>query len=1057
MLPSPHALPPPQATTWTPHVRKLTTAVTDGQRHTYELLRPTAAGQDPCDLGLQWPHPVRIGSVIVEFASLGGRSFEPDPRATRVEVWEEGRWKPVRADVLIDTSRVGEIAPIQIRGNVRWTFRFEPVDASRVRVYMSAPAHRDLAYQCIAVTEITALPGNPYAPQGRIERRGPSLDPPPFLHPGGNLAVRGAGARVQLGNPWTATWIRPMTVTEVRAARTARITRVEWSYGSDWRTIEPIEPRADGSVTFPPHCVTGIRVTFADRAPRDVVVAGGPEAADYYEAVRASRTDMLGERFRAAEKRDLVTMHGLLQPIDFAKTAIGRPEDLVETMVGWTGAFYQISSGAPRDPASNAPLPAQALDRWFAPAPLGRPPDWFHTHAAYLDGWLPAVVTHFEHPEVRTTETVFVTAPGAPIYGAVAMVELRNLTDQPRRVRFDMAMGARRIYDNPATPFTSDPLETGYRLDRDHRTVRDEAGRVALHAWQTGRVGGTPRELHLSNTITLEPHATGTLTYFVPDVTAPMTEVEPIAGANPYELLREFREYWRKAIGPARTLELPEAGLADALRNLLAQCMIIGLDGPVARYGAYHYESYFGLEEGWTAVAMAQFGLADVGRKVMDYMLSDECLDKANYHHQYRNGLAPWYAADISRLAPDRAWLEEIAPTLRRCADWTIATISANQDPKWGGILPRHAYGGDIGMPAYSFYSNATCWRGLYDTAILMEMLGDADAGRRYRDAAERYRSRLIELADALADRTNDLTFLPVSFGLIQDGRERDREPSYAVLASDVPYSDLWVYLGNYWNLFAPCLQELRLFPVSDPRSQWIPSYMDARGGIAAGQVRFANGLDAVYGKGYIQSLLDSGRREDFLTSLYGLFSAAMSRHLYSNPEVSGLFPLRTGALPMYRENARERWFWSYRYGGAWAQGWQSQEGEPLAAGAGMAVQILRMAIVREDYAQDPPTSLRIFDGVPSHWFDAGRRIVCPGMATFFGVLDLETEARADGAAIRITPHGALTAEELRLRIPAPNGRKLQRAAVNGVPIPVTHDGIVIPRPDGPVQIIVSW
>jgi len=526
---------------------------------------------------------------------------------------------------------------------------------------------------------------------------------------------------------------------------------------------------------------------------------------------------------------------------------------------------------------------------------------------------------------------------------------------------------------------------------------------------------------------------------------------------SPDRLLEQFRAYWRRAVGPALHLELPEPGLADAARNLIAQCMIIGLDGDVARYGAYHYESYFGLEEGWAAVALAQFGIADYARRIMDYMLSDPCLDKANYHHQYRNGLAPWYAADVARLCPDEEWLKQIAPTLRRCADWTIAQVEANKDPKWSGILPRHAYGGDIGMPAYSFYSNATCWRGLHDTALLMRGLGDAEVADRYSRAAERYRVRLMELADALVDRTTGLTFLPMSFGLIEDGKEREKEPPYAVLASDVPYSDLWTYLGNYWNLFAPCFEELRLFPVGDPRAEWAPRYMEQRGGICAGQVRFANGLDAVYGKGYIQSLLDEGRRDEFVTSLFGLFSAAMSRNLNSNPEVSGVFPLRTGNLPIWREHARERWFWSYRYGGSWAQGWQNQEGEPLAAGAGMALQLLRSALVREDYAQDPPTTLRLLDGIPAHWLEPGRRIAFRDLRTFFGALSLNVTATAHGATAVIAPGGPLTAQRLTIRLPSPDGRPIRSATVNGQRVQPTGDEVLLEVPRGEITVEVGW
>jgi hypothetical protein len=1043
--------------TWTPVRRELPASVTDGQPRTYVLLR-VGADQDPVDMGLEWTEPVRIGSLTADFACLGGRSFEPDPRSARIEVWRQERWQPVVADLSIDESRSGEVAPLQMRGTVRWTFRFVPVQTTRIRLYAAAPAHRDLAYQCIALANMRAEPTGLTSPTGMVTRKASLAVLPRCLSVGANLAVPEAGAVIMSGQPWTAIWSRPLIVNEVRVPRPASILQIEWATDAGWRPVERLQVDADGRTTFTPVCVTGLRIRGDRPIKGSVTVTCGPEAAHYFEAIRLGRTDILGERFRCLPRRDLAAMDAMLQPINFAKTAIGRPADLVETMVTWTGTFFQTLQAPCTDPSTGAALPSQTLERWVAPAPGGKAPDWFRTRSSYLDGWMPAVVTEYAEGALRYTQTVFVTAPDAPIYGAVALVSMRNAGSKPIRATFTYALGLRRVYGDPPTPFISDPLDTGYTLDRDRRTVRDAQGTVVLHAYQPGRWSGTPCEGHLSYAERLAPNEVRTLAFFVPDVTAPLRSADPVAGQNPAGLLTGFRNYWNGLMAGAGQIETPEPRLNHAARNLLAQCMIIGLDGEVARYGAYHYESYFGLEEGWPAVALAQFGLAEYGRRIMDYMLSPQCLDKSNYHHQYRNGLAPWYAADVYRLTPDRAWLEKIGPALRACADWTIARIEENKDPDLGGILPRHAYGGDIGMPAYSFYANASCWRGLHDTAILMEALGDTGAARRYREAAERYRTRLIELADKLADRLSMPPFLPMSFGLIEDGKERAREPAYSMLAQDVAYSDLWRYLGNYWNLFAPCFQELRLFPVNDPRSRWVPDYMEARGGTCAGQVRFANGLDAVYGKGYIQSLLDHGRREEFATSLFGLFSAAMSRDLLSNPEVSGIFPLRTDNAAIWREHARERWFWAYRYGGAWAQGWQNQEGEPLAAGAGMALQLLRMAMVREDYTTDPPEVVRLLDGAPRHWFAPGCTLAARRMATFFGTLGIEVAAHADGATAIITLSPGFGARRIIVRLPSPDGRPIRSVTVDGVVAePLSADEVAIAPTAGSATVAVRW
>src|SRR5262249_10257049 len=151
-------------------------------------------------------------------------------------------------------------------------------------------------------------------------------------------------------------------------------------------------------------------------------------------------------------------------------------------------------------------------------------------------------------------------------------------------------------------------------------------------------------------------------------------------------------------------------------------------------------------------------------------------------------------------------------------------------------------YGGDIHTPAYSFYSNATCWRGLNDTARVFRALGRTAQADRYQQAADRYRKRPWELADQPADQKSRPPFLPMSFEIGSGAEYRQKEPAYTMLGWNVPASQTWLYLGNFWNLFAPCFLELNLFEKTDPRFAWVADYMDARGGVLAGLARFTLG-----------------------------------------------------------------------------------------------------------------------------------------------------------------------------------------------------------------------
>ncbi|MFI5384595.1 MAG: hypothetical protein ACHQ50_00585 [Fimbriimonadales bacterium] len=1008
---------------WTPVERALSPRTADANPGTYELLR-VATEQDPVDFGIEWNKPQRIGEVAFGFASLGGRSYEPSAAASHLEARVGGSWRPVPAELTLDYSGQGSLAPLQGRGTVWWTYRFVPTEIGAVRLRADAPGHTDPGYQCIALAEMRAAAGGSMAMFGHTRALGQPPRPPGWLEPGANLADPESGAKVSRGAATVIRWPKPLMMSCVRTSLGAKDLRIEILAGQEWRQVEALPQTEPGVFRFVPVATAGLRVHTAGPCTVHLDEAG----RRYFEQVRASRNDLLGERFRHAQSQDLAEMQSFLLPTDFAKVAVGRPADLHETMAMWTGTFLMVENSEGLDPQTGAKLPAQDIDRWFAPAAThGRfGSDWMDTHSHYL-GWMPAVVTEYEEDGLTYSQTLFVTAPDRSDYGNVAIVEVRNPTSLARNARFEYAMGRRPQFGDPWTPFSQDPLPTRYALDPDRRTVRNGRGEIILEALEPGRWGGTPRENHLAYAFKLKPGEFKRLAFFMPSVDAPLSKPPKI---DPDGELREFRAWWTNLFRGAAKVDVPEAPINDLYKNLITQSLIITLDGDQVRYGAYQYESYFGVEEGWPAVALAQYGFGETAKRISGLMLSPQLMDKANYHHQYRNGLDPWYAITIARLTGDMDWLRKQMPMIQSCADWTIQVTGANKDPKYGGTLPKHVYGGDVGMPAYSLYSNATCWRGLHDAAVAMELLGNATAASRYREAAETYRKRIVSLADQLVETSGGLPFLPMSFDLDTPSGHRDKEPAYPFLASHTTSADTWGYVGNYWNLLAPLLLEVRLFDPTDKREAWIPNYIERRGGLLTGLARFDLGLDHIYGKGYIESLLEQGRREEFVTSFYGLLTNGISRNLFSSPEVSGIFPLRIDNLALYREHDRERWNWFYRGIGQWLAGWQNQEGEPLSAGAGMALQVLRMALVREDDAADPPVGLRLLDGAPAVWFGRGRHVAVKDMRTFFGKVSFRVDSHGNTYSASLN----LPAVPCILRLPHPGGLVLTGVTINGRP-----------------------
>lgn len=1024
----------PQARVWTPEPKKLSSAITDADPFSYEFVCHVTA-HDPCDFGLEWAKPRTLNEVVVDYATLNWLAYQPALDGQSLQYWNGSIWRPLHASLEVNYRNMAEFAPVSGIGTVRWTYRFTPITTTRIRVYVTRPNNPDPGFRLSTVRRFWAGEGHNDHQDEPIRIVGAPASRPEWLEPGANLAVPAARAQVIPGSRAEVRWPRRLMVNFLRVSPPANVTAVEWWDGASWRSVEILDASRRGDARFLP--VATSRLRLATGQPVSSLEARlDSEASRYFREVEKSRVDMFGIRFRSNRRPDLAGMQGLLLSLDFAKASIGRPEDEHETTVMAGGTFVMTE---PEEPEPRTGL-ALKHDRWFAFALgsenhlVGR--DWMRVDRRYAAGGLPAVVTTYTYKGLHFEQRLHVTVPGEEPYGNVTEVVLSNRSGAPIQTALTLVMGRQRNSwgpTNKSTPFFLDPGPTGYKLASDRQTVLSQAGDIIVYAETPGEWGGTPRENHLRYSLSLAPGKSRVLRFFVPNVGEKIRDVETLRKFQWTNSFPNFRTWWEKLLASGMTVELPEPGLNKIYKNLIAQALVIALDGEKARYGAYQYEYYFGIEEGWPAVALAEWGHPATAQKIASYMLSPEVMDKRSGHHQYRNGLSAFYATNIFRLTRDRAWLQQIAPSLETNADWTIKTINENKDPKYGGILPRYQYGGDISTPAYSFYSSATCWRGLNDTALVFGQIGRMEKALRYREEADRFRRRLWEVADLVADRRHQPVFLPMAFEIGQHPNYREREPTYGFVGLNTPKSNTWEYLGNYWNLFAPMLQEVKLFETEDARANWIPDYMDARGGVLAGLVRFLLGVDHVYGKGYYESLLELGRRDEFLTSFYGIFAHGMSQNLYSSPEVAGVFPLRVNNPALWREYQRTLWQWWFMWDYGY-DGWQNYEGEPLSAGAGVALHILRMALVRETGKSSVQDTLRLLDGAPRHWFEPGKKLAVRNAPTFFGSVSLETEAEKGIIRARVSRSSGFGARHTILRLPSPSGATLRSVTIDGKP-----------------------
>ena len=330
------------------------------------------------------------------------------------------------------------------------------------------------------------------------------------------------------------------------------------------------------------------------------------------------------------------------------------------------------------------------------------------------------------------------------------------------------------------------------------------------------------------------------------------------------------------------TLDLPDPHLQNLWRALLVHNRLFQRGGKM-RYGLFpgaYEDGLFGVEEGWNLQAMAFFGHGAEAHALLAQTFFDaEFLKKEGQHHQYRNGLAPFYALEIFRLTGDRGAITALAPTLLDSARWIRDSLRSTrvevqgERPPYYGLMPRHTYGGDLTEPTYSLYGSSACWRGLRDAGLSLQELGHAEAAPLLEEAA-RARRDMREAAAALFRHGASPPYLP--FRADQPGEGRTEQPSE----------------GDYYQLFSSLILETALFGWRGRMSREITDYLEQTGRLVLGVARFDQwfgrlGVDAEYSRGVQLAHLHRRDFDRFYLGLLGQVGLSCDPDTFVSPETA--------------------------------------------------------------------------------------------------------------------------------------------------------------------------
>jgi hypothetical protein len=641
-----------------------------------------------------------------------------------------------------------------------------------------------------------------------------------------------------------------------------------------------------------------------------------------------------------------------------------------------------------------------------------------------VDGWLPGVTVEGKIGDVEVRQTSFVAAAdeSGKSGGLFIVIELRN-----RGMR--NLKGALRV-----EAFLPEKRGTLPALEfRDGMLV---SGNTAYLAG-VGRCRADKEKNVIAFDLDIPPDRTQVLRLVSPIADPSSDNARKLQSADFDAALKRLRSYWEKILAPATKLNLPEPRLNNLCRAVLIQ-LFINAHANVMPYGSTpsaYDGSLYGVEEGYAMTALAMFGFAADAERYMDgTYLTPAFLKKVEVykqyedrHQQYRNGLQPMYAIEVYRLTRDKAWIEKHLPLIRECAEWTIANrrktmqLEGGKKPLHWGLLPKWSYGGDIAdQQCYPLYSNFCCWKGLVETAWLLDELGDRETAARYRKEADDYYAVIMSVVDRIYRADAKPPVLP---------------PHVYAQGADG---------GEYYQLFAGCILDLLPFRLDDKRANYLADFLEQDNRVFCLLPRFRRdagpgGLDAIYGLGYILSKLHQDRIREFLLGFYAFQVFNMEHTCFTSRETNAIYATEEHLRTDFKVPAMS---------------------DPLPCSSAVALLFLRHLLVTEETlgAGEYTGGLKLLTAAPRKWFEQGKTIEVEGAPTHFGKVSFKVTSRAkDGiieADVTAPDRGSCSALKLRLR--HPQEKPFKTVLVNGKPhtgIDAKGEWVVITKPAGKYHV----
>jgi hypothetical protein len=466
---------------------------------------------------------------------------------------------------------------------------------------------------------------------------------------------------------------------------------------------------------------------------------------------------------------------------------------------------------------------------------------------------------------------------------------------------------------------------------------------------------------------------------------------------------RNVVDEWGKLLARGMNLEIPEPVVQNAWRaNVVGNEMIAV--GDRMHYSAGNaYDHLYEGECGDATRALMLFGqTADARRFIgplLDFPRQDTRFHVAGHKLQL---LAHYYL-----VTRDAAYLKEKEPV------WTkvIDLIVDNRKTTRNGLVPPDRYAGDINRPVFSLSSNAACWRGLRDMAVVLRDLRQTERADNLAAITKEYKAAILAAVAKSERHETQPPFIPI-----------------ALLTDEKPFDPLTATrLGSYYDLMAPYVLGSDLFAGTE-RETWMIDYLRQHGGLAMGMIRSHShqgefkgepGVNVLYGLRNMLTILRRDDREHALAGFYGQLAQGMTRDTFIGGEGSKFF----------HGDSRGRSFYL----------------PPNSAANAMFLQTLRYLLV-QDWPDDAgrPHELRLLYGAPGRWLADGATLKVERAPTLFGPVSLRAESRLSKGEVDVQIEAPTRPPaKWLLRPPLPPGWTVTAAHIGDAALPLGPGGAV--------------